>query len=323
MLCHCRKQALTRAETTERFPPGQGKKPSCSPEIKSLGFGTMKTNFKFAATVLMQALVIGATTSIATADETSFGGHAERFKGKGDRIPPHCVVDAPSGAESSFTIVWNCDDDYTPADEIRTELWIYRNGADVVGRQIEHFQGFPAASVIDATQLHANTIAEGLPARFRVVAMDRAGNTTTSPFISVGNRGNSLSSCDVEIVKEATESTGGSTGQPAKTATITSGAVTGSQTSDTALSVSTAEEATASPCEIEELCGGNEAFNFNAAISIQTDNSATAVFTVPSLLAANLTGTATVDGAIITRVDLSGETTLDGVKTTVSLSCVD
>ena len=155
----------------------------------------------FAITLSMGTFLI----SNAYADLRDFGGEEVEFKGDGDKVPPKCQIDLPSGTTSAFAVKWYCEDDTAPEHEIRTELWMQRRGADRPIK-LDDFLGFPANVNIDETVLNSLTVAEGLPAAFRLVARDRAGVASISEFFTVLPQSNSLENCSLELTRAATES---------------------------------------------------------------------------------------------------------------------
>jgi hypothetical protein len=273
-----------------------------------------KLNFAFAAAILLAA-------STAQADTSSFGGYSARFKGAGDKIPPECQVDLPRGSGEPFFIKWNCADDNAEREDIRTELWIYRKGAPT-GERLKSFIGFPAAVKIDEGVLGVTKFTDGLPLQFRLVAMDLAGITAISPLLTVQVQDNSVSQCDLKIVAQATESTGGTTGLPESTVSAQNAAVQASQSSASNVSIVTTSAAEADPCEIESVCENDSKVTFRSPVTIASDNSATAKITVsPGALLVELSGSAEVKDAALNSLSLTGTTEIEGREAEVTLTC--
>jgi hypothetical protein len=277
---------------------------------------------KINRTILTGALAaILACAASSWAETFDFGGHLEKFKGGGDKVPPQCQVEYPRAAGDAFFIKWNCVDNYAARDQIRTELWIYRNG-DQAGRLIESFLGFPAAAYIDANQLKVQRFADGLPASFRLVAIDRAGITTISETFTVRAQDNSLTKCTLTVDREATESTGDTTGQPAATVKLSDVEVQTTQSDTQHLVVATKEAASADPCEIDSICTDGDKIDFSAALTLGSDNSAAgSILVTPGALNANVEGTAEISSSVLSTLSVSGDTTIDDVAATVSLDC--
>lgn len=258
------------------------------------------------------------------AETTDFGGYPDRFKGVGDREPPRCQIDVPRSATEAFDIKWNCIDDACDPDEIVTELWVRRNNGDVP-RKISDFLGFPAAVHVDENVLQAATIADGLPANFRLVARDRAGNATLSPFVTVLDRDNDVQTCDLKVVTEATPSSGGTTGVPAMSVVVTGADVQTSQSSNTSVRVATVTPATTSICEIDEICDDevdNDKVTFSAALTVGSNNTASGIVTVrPGAVSANVSGSNQTQGSSIGTLEVTGDTVIGDVAATVTLTC--
>ncbi len=270
------------------------------------------------------ALAIFLSSSVnAYAETTDFGGYPERFKGAGDKIPPECQIDLPKSTVNPFFIKWNCTDDNAESQDIRTELWMYKKGA-TSGQLLSSFLGFPAATQIDAGILNAASVKDGLPASFRLVAIDRAGITTISPILTVTAQDNSVDTCDLTITRSATQSSGSTTGIPELTVKTVDTAVKVGQPSTTELTVSSGT-ITAQPCEIDSLCFNGQRISFSASVAFSKkagDNSVKGkVSVIPGSLVIDVSGTSTVDGVVLKSLSLSGSGTIDGIDATLSLDC--
>ncbi len=258
----------------------------------------------------------------ALADKTDFGGSEQDFSGRGDNIPPECQIDVPRAASGPFFVKWNCTDNEADRSMIRSELWIFRNDPnDLVSRQIEQFLGFPAAAFIDETQLGVTDFAEGLPISVRLIARDRSGNAAVSPVITVRAQDNSLSTCDVTVITEGTDSDGSTTGIPSLTTFIDNASVVATQVATTTTSLGTTSSVTADPCEIDGICSAGSDLTFSSVVTVLTDSTATGTLTITGSLFAEISGSAVLDSGVITRLDLTGDTTIDNTAATVTLSC--
>ena len=271
---------------------------------------------------LIQIVCLGA----AAADTRDFGGSPDAFKGGGDKTPPRCQINVPRAATAPFFVKWDCSDDTSSDDQIRTELWVTRKGARIPVK-VADFLGFPASVFIDEGILQSATVAEGLPASFRLLARDRAGIATFSPVQTVQNQDNSVSSCDLQLVTDNTEADGGTTGLPTMTVTVIDASVATSQRSASDVTIATGNDnpATASPCEIPELCDEEMDTGdivFVSTINIEADNDITGTLVItPGDVEVNLEGTAQVSDSILASINSSGTTVIDGVVTNVTFNC--
>lgn len=260
---------------------------------------------------------------VALSDSIDIGGFDEEFKAGGDQRPPNCQLEFPRAATSAFFIQWDCTDDVSPPEDITTELWFLKNGASVP-KKIASFLGFPASVQFTAENLEATSVAAGLPAAFRLVARDRAGIATISPFVIVSAQDNSVDDCTVSLVRSATQSTGDTTGTPATSILLSNVDVATQQVNSNSVRIFTEDSVEASPCEIDAVCDDaddNElSFSINADLSSTSE--VTGSFTLsPGTTSSTLTGTATVSNSILSNLSLDGTTTIDGVSTAVSISC--
>lgn len=268
---------------------------------------------------VISMLLIGA--QIAQAETLSFGGHGEKFKGGGDKIPPECQVSYPTASTAPFLVQWNCVDDNAAREEIRTELWIYRKGAQA-GELVQSFLGFPANVQITPALLRTADISSGLPVSFRLVATDRAGIATVSPFMTVRTQDNSVTSCTLQIETEETASTGDTTGLPAGTVLVENARVTTGFVDDQHITVSTVQPTAATTCEVTSVCDDGEKVAFQATLALSGNSNATGVLSVtPGSVRSQLSGTATYADTSLTAVEMTGEATIDTQNATVSLDC--
>jgi hypothetical protein len=257
---------------------------------------------------------------LSYAETTDFGGYPDRFRAGGDQTPPRCQIDSPRSATSSFFVQWDCSDDVSPDDEIRTELWLLRRGAPTTVK-VADFLGFPASVQINEGILQSDSFTDGLPITLRLVARDRAGNASLSPFLSVLGQDNSVDTCDLQLVSDTTESEGGTTGLPSMTVLLDNAMVSSQQTSNVDLRLSTPIAATPDTCEIDSVCSDGSV-SFVATILIDDDNNATASISItPGSVLANISGSAQVNGSDLQSLSLQGTTVIDNVVTNVTLSC--
>lgn len=272
------------------------------------------------------AAVIGLAAGVprAAADTTDFGGHPDKFKGAGDKIPPRCQIDIPRATTDPFFIQWNCTDDNADAQDIRSELWIFRKGAPAAVL-LAPFLGFPASVRIDESVLQAASVADGLPASFRLVAIDRAGITSLSPILTVAAQDNSVDTCTLRVTTDATASTGSTTGSPELTVLLDDAAVNVNQLTNTSFRVASKTEAQADPCEIDVLCFDESNVRFESSLSTSDDDGATAVKGTVSIIPGSLTveveGTTELDGVILRSLEASGRTRINGADADVTLTC--
>lgn len=287
-----------------------------------------KSGAKTRAITILLALVAAVFSLLSTtavyADTSDFGGYSERFKGKGDREPPQCQLEAPASAAEEFFIQWNCADNYCPVDDIRTELWVLRKDA-TVPRKVTEFLGFPASVQINTGLLEAATIEEGLPASFRLVATDRAGNSTVSPYVTVlsGEDTEASTTCSLQVVTEATASTGSTTGVPSMTVLLSDAPVTVRQNSnESSLEILTTSATTAETCEITTLCENNNKLTFDLTLTdVTSSGTAGTIIISPGSVDSSLTGTSSISGTAITTLNMTGTAVIDETNATVTLTC--
>lgn len=276
----------------------------------------------FLPALLLAVLFVPAHTFAQT---SSFGGWPERFKGKGDRIPPECVFDVPASASQPFFVKWNCTDDYTLESDIRTELWMLRKNA-TAAQKVSQFLGFPASVLINEGLLQSEALTDGLPVSFRLLAWDRAGNEVVTPYLTVAEEGTLASTCNLKIVTEATESTGGTTGLPAETVQADEVPVTTTKNEDGSFKIMTIATATASPCEITDICASENKISFEANIGASAAGETTSAVTgtvlvKPGDVQATVTGTGEFSDTTMNSLDVAGTTTINGTNAEVTLVC--
>ena len=283
--------------------------------------------FKKVLTVGFAVFTLALSPILAQAETIDFGGNSERFKGRGDRVPPTCQVQAPSASGDSFLIVWNCEDsdESTSKSDIRSELWILRKGSSAweIANQV---LGFPAATTVDPTLLKSLTVKEGLPASFRVVGIDRAGNSTVSPSFTVNPGDSSNLACALSVSTNGTEtdSTGSTTGVPSRTVTITSVQSEAIAATATAFTIRSSTSSLATTCEIDSVCSADSLVSFSGSGVINGGSSSDVSISIsPGALNAELSGsvTAGADGVSVSAVSLSGTGTVDEETATVTLEC--
>lgn len=147
-------------------------------------------------------LILGSVlTSSLQAEVTEFGGHPARFKGKGDMQPPLCQIDIPRFVSNSFFVGWDCSDNQSSPDELRSELWIVKKNSPIPYK-VGDFLGFPASVKVEKAHLadFTNISSEAekyellnndfeyfLPINVRLLVRDRSGNASLSPVIEVNH----------------------------------------------------------------------------------------------------------------------------------------
>jgi hypothetical protein len=264
-------------------------------------------------------IAMGILPGDASAETLDFGGRTEMFKGRGDRIPPTCQVSAPNSAGAPFLVLWNCADEGTAQPELRSEIWVLRNGS-TAWDHLKTFLGFPAGLEILPEHLLSPTVKEGLPASFRVVGIDRAGNTTFSPVLTVNPGDSGNLSCTISINTEGTETdeTGSTTGVPAQSVVISSAATEAISSSASAFSFKSAAPTLASPCEIDALCAESEELSFAGSGTVA--GTASIELTVGSV-SASLAGSVRQSGSVISAIQATGSTTVEESLATIELNC--
>ena len=280
----------------------------------------MFLNSRFKKISLTSLLLLAP--AIAKAEKLDFGGSDEAYKGKGDLTPPQCQIDIPRASTEPFFIKWHCTDDVTAEGDIRSELWVNRRDDDQALRKIGSFLGFPAATFIDENALQVKDFLAGIPASFRLIAYDRAGNTSVTPFLQVAAQDNSVSTCDLQVVTEQTESTGDTTGKPALNTLLQDAPVTSSQIGNTDLSVVSNSPKDASPCEVETICADGNEITFIAKVSLNEADEAEGTLTInPGEVVVTIEGSAEITEDVLQSASFSGIAEIDGASATVTLSC--
>lgn len=276
--------------------------------------------------LLVGVATIPAFFSYAELSAITFdiGGYKEKFKGGGDKEPPRCQVDIPAFSTEPFFIKWNCEDNWANQEDIRSEVWIYRKDAPR-GVLVAQFLGFPASLLVDEGLLQLTEeqeFVDALPVNFRIVATDRAGITTLSPFLTVADTASSLNFCTLTVVTEETESDEETVGLPSMTVLLESEEVLYRRLSPDSFEIILGDPVVADPCEVDELCVNDAALTFEAQFLIASEESASGkVIISPTDSVVDVTGTATLDGDLLTAVSLTGLTTVDGVTAEVELLC--
>lgn len=275
---------------------------------------------------ILLAFYLLGSASISFADSIfDFGGNIERYKGRGDRVPAQCQVGAPTAAGGPFKVLWNCTDNDTSPEEIKTEVWVQRKNSNSWDLY-KSFLGFPAGLNVDANVLMAASVREGLPASFRVVAIDRAGNATFSPTVTVAPGQAEIVTCDLAVTTAGTDTdeTGETTGIPSQSVILSGVTSDVISNSDTAFIFKSSAAGAASPCEISSVCENNGSVEFSGSGTIATDSTATGdIIVSPGGVVASLTGAISKGSTTgsVTSLELSGETTVEDVPATVELTC--
>ena len=268
-------------------------------------------------------LIISLVPLLSFADSVDFGGSPESLKGNGDQEPPRCQFEVPRGATEPFFIQWNCVDDVSARDEIRSELWMLRNGA-LAPQKVSDFLGFPASVQVTAGILGAETFTAGLPASFRLIARDKAGVAAISPFLTVTAQDNSVDSCGLSLNTSVQKIASNSSTalQSASRVEVKDASVNTQQISSSDVRIVTPARVLADPCEIDDVCSDANELTFQTSAEFASDGSATGTITIsPGNVVSSLTGTATIENAVLTKLELSGKTTINGVATDVALTC--
>ena len=265
-------------------------------------------------------LIIIFSTSVY-AEVSSFGGSNERFKGKGDRIPPECSLELPDVAGDSFIVKWNCSDDDTEYQDIVTELWMYKKGSES-SELVKSFLGFPAAAVINSDLLRGLTVSQSLPLGFRLRAVDRAGNSTISETMYIKSQSASLSKCDLRIVQPATVAIGGATGLPQTELVVKSQEIMTQQISS-GLIIESENITNFSSCEVDHLC--EKQFD-RFTLSLSDDTMSSGILNLyrndESIFSVKISGSPSyLDESNLSAISLLGTGIIDDRSSSVSLSC--
>lgn len=276
------------------------------------------------------ALFLGALAlaTPALAEVLTFGGDAEQFKGDGDLVPPECTLDLPSVASAPFFVKWDCSDNSSPKDDLRSELWVKPKGENI-SRKVKDFLGFPASIEVNegllkslsetagtkaqvdttsgtSTDSAAPSFEDYFPAEFRLIVRDRGGASAISQVRSV-LPGTSLT-CGVSFKTQSVEASGDSTGVPSLEATASS--VDGANSGGGLQSIT---EFSFSTCEIDELCKDNAKYSFSVSEAGDfTLISSNTSYTGTGELTTGDTGTSTYTGTV---------TTSDSGELNVEVSC--
>jgi hypothetical protein len=198
-----------------------------------------------------------------------------------------------------------------------------RNG-EKIPQKIADFLGFPASVHIDENVLRSEDVPSGLPAAFRLVARDRAGVATISPFLAVAAQDNSIDECSVQVIRNAVASSGGTSGTPATSLLVSNAEVVTQESSPDNIRIFTVSSVLADPCEIADICDNTSdnkvTFNISADIS-NTSEVSGSISLSPGTTSSTFSGSATVEDSVLTGLSLNGSTVIDGASATVNISC--
>ena len=272
-----------------------------------------------------------ALSSNVAAEKQVFGGHPDRFKGGGDKVPPECAIDLPRAAGAPFYVKWYCEDNFQDTDPegpdyIRTELWIYRKG-EGRGRLVDSFLGFPASVYVDEGLLQVQNFSEGLPVSFRLYSRDRSGTGSVSPKYTVHLRDSALERCRLKVKTEKTASTETTTGKPSMlvdTGSVEVSVTRSTEAGKTEIGISSPLEIELDEanCQIFQFCQEDSTLRFNSALSLDENNKVSGgVRLHPGDLSVTVSGQANYSGAIVESLSAAGKTEIDGAKADLSLSC--
>jgi len=277
--------------------------------------------YSFTSVLALSALL----SAPAFAETIDFGGRPERFKGRGDRVPPTCQITTPSAAGSDFPVEWNCEDEDTAYQDIRSELWILRKGAPA-WELVKTFLGFPAGISISPEILKTASVVEGLPASFRMVGIDRAGNTTFSPTMTVNPGQAEIMNCSLSVTLGGTETSesGETTGVPVQTVSLVDVSTDASSTSEGAFTLKSAVNGVASPCEIDSICEADSVVSFSGSGTFDDSAASIELSITPGAVSGSLAGTITTSSATgaVSTVSATGSALIEDQSATISLECV-
>lgn len=293
---------------------------------------TLTTLSLFSSLLALSFLSFSA--GAATAQTTEFGGHDARFKGDGDREPPLCNVEAPSNANEPFFIKWNCTDNESGPDELRSEVWMLRNGAQIP-LKVADFLGFPAsvriekAHLIDQSKLlteedkiatEEKDFQSFLPIGIRMLVRDRSGNASLSPVLIVEPGSSIISRCSVNIRTEqqlASLQTSGIPSLEARSVNIPVQTLSSNLGSRT---VNSKESFGFNPCQIDFLCNSEDMYTLNLVTNNQAGGTLSLLSKSNSLSSIPMNNSLRVSDSP-DSISLRGETTIDGINSEVFLTC--
>ena len=179
---------------------------------------------------------------------------------------------------------------------------------------------------MSAEILKAPTVREGLPATFRVVGMDRAGNATFSPAFTVNPGASESLACRLEITTDLVETdpSGSTTGIPSRSVILGGIATEAISQSTTAFTLNGTSVSAAETCEIDALCVDEGVVSFAGNGVVSGGTSAQVQFSAsPGGLSALLTGSVVQSSTsnTLTSVSLTGAGTVDEEPVNISLTC--
>lgn len=219
--------------------------------------------------ILLSALFLVAPV---LAEVLTFGGDDEQFKGDGDLVPPECTMNVPRIASEAFFVMWDCTDNESPKDELRSELWIKPKGENI-SRKVKDFLGFPASIEVNEGLLKtlsetekteedskatSISFSDYLPVEVRLIVRDRAGVGAISEVRTVV--GGSSLLCDISIKTQSSPASGDSTGVPSLAASATS-----VESANSGGGLQSLNEFTFSTCEIDQICKDDSAYSFSVS----------------------------------------------------------
>lgn len=270
---------------------------------------------------------------------TEFGGSPARYKGDGDQEPPLCSLDVPKSASEPFFIKWNCSDNQSSPDELRSEVWILKQGAQIPVK-IADFLGFPASVKIEKehlidyaalgndevarTEAQARSFESFLPVRFRMLVRDRAGVSSLSSVVEVTPDSGSFSSCSVNLSTEAQAATLEVTGIPALIATAPSVPVSASSSgtvSGSGAVINSTDNFSFSVCEIESLCANDAQYQLSLTFDKNEGNGQVVINSVNSRQSISANLKPELESENGDAVTLVGQTTLEGAPLLVGIQC--
>lgn len=268
----------------------------------------------------MLGISLALMSGSASADTIDFGGNEQEFKGAGDKVPPQCQIELPTSASEPFFIQWSCEDNFSPTQDLQSELWITRKDAPAA-QLLGKFLGFPASVQIDPGALGTVSLGAGLPATFRLLARDRAGNLASTDPITVIGGDTPTSSCELRVNAVPT----GETSTNETGVVLSTDALESQELSASSLLVRTTTEQTASPCTIDALCQNEQALTFTSQVDLSGAGTVSGTLSIaPGDIAVALAGTAetTTDGKIAS-FNATGSGTVDGEATEFALTCTN
>ena len=292
------------------------------------------SNFHLKPSLAKLTLLVVFSSGFITnlnAEVFEFGNEVETPLDELDTVPPQCEVETPLEAGGPFFVSWSCVDNYTPPENIISEIWVYKNDLPFpieAGR----FLGFPASKQIDAALLDSPSLLAALPLDIRLRSTDSSGNSALSDLITIEAAKGLLSQCSLSIVTETVAAVEGATGLPSLTVDTNNALVEATRPDMSSINLNSATAEPTANCEIDSICENEERISFAAEFSISEDNGLSGLVSVsPGSISVPVEGEAILGRSStetsenlepgIGSISATGETEIDGIPATLSLEC--